>query len=86
MIRETTLPTFIETAQYTGQYIKHNVSPTPRVWFRTFDGGRAEIVFKGAEKPDKLRGPSKAGLWLMKRRSLSRMLSTSALHVVVIAA
>lgn len=63
MIRETTLPTFIETVRFSGQYINHVTSPTPRCWFRTRDKGIAELVFKGAEVPDKLRGPSKAGLW-----------------------
>jgi predicted phage terminase large subunit-like protein len=64
MIRETTLPTFIETVRFSKQYIDHVLSPTPRVWFKTIDGrGKAEVVFKGAEVPDKLRGPSKAGVW-----------------------
>lgn len=69
MIRETTLPTFLETVQYTGQYLDHVVSPTPKVWFRSRNVGNMKskapcsLVFKGAEKPDKLRGPSKAGIW-----------------------
>lgn len=68
MIRETTLPTFIESARFSGQYIDHVVSPTPRLWFWTSPDasgkyGKAEVVFKGAEEPDKLRGPNKAGLW-----------------------
>jgi predicted phage terminase large subunit-like protein len=68
MIRETTLPTFIESAKFSGQYITHVVSPTPRLWFWTRPDakgkfGKAEVVFKGAEEPDKLRGPNKAGLW-----------------------
>ncbi|QDV26343.1 phage terminase large subunit [Aureliella helgolandensis] len=63
MIRETTLPTFLETVRFTGDYIDDRMSPVPRVWFRTRWGGKAEIVFKGAEVPDKLRGPNKAGIW-----------------------
>jgi predicted phage terminase large subunit-like protein len=68
MIRETTLPTFIESAKFSGQYIDHVCSPTPRLWFHTRPDakgkyGKAEVVFKGAEVPDKLRGPNKAGLW-----------------------
>ncbi len=63
MIRETTLPTFLETVRFSGQYLNHVLSPTPRVWFKTRWGGEAELVFKGAEVPDKLRGPNKAGIW-----------------------
>lgn len=64
VIRDTTLPTFLDFSRQTGQLINHVVSPVPRVWFRTRDGGTADILFKSAEVPDKLRGPSKAGLWL----------------------
>lgn len=68
MIRDTTLPTFIESAKFSGQYIDHVVSPTPRLWFWTRPDangkfGKADVIFKGAEEPDKLRGPNKAGLW-----------------------
>lgn len=63
MIRETTLPTFIDVAKFTGRYIRHVLSPTPRVWFRTQWGGSAECVFKGAEVPDKLRGSNRSGIW-----------------------
>lgn len=63
VVRETSLPSFIETVQYSGQYISHVLSPIPRVTFRTIDNGVAFLSFKGAEKPDKLRGPNKAGLW-----------------------
>lgn len=64
MVRETTLPTFIETVEQTGQYVRHVLSPVPRVWFRPLKPGKpAQLVFRGAERPDKLRGPSKAGLW-----------------------
>lgn len=72
MIRETTLPTFLETVNFTRQYISHVVSPTARVKFRTRWGGSAEIVFKGAEVPDKLRGPNKAGLWFDEASIISK--------------
>jgi len=81
VIRETTLPTFTEVAKQTGQYIKHVVSPTPRCWFRTRDGGTAEIVFKGAEEPDKLRGPNKAGLWIDEASIVSEMALDVAIGV-----
>lgn len=64
VVHDTTLPTFIEVAKATGTYIKSLMSPYPRVWWRTRGGGVAQIVFRSGEKPDKLRGPSKAGLWL----------------------
>ena len=63
VIEETTWPTFETVARQLGKWIRGVKSPVPRVWFRTDDGGVANIVFRGAEKPDKLRGPSKAGLW-----------------------
>lgn len=63
MIRETTLPTFIETVRESGAYIDDRISPIPKVWFQTRWGGKSEVVFKGAEVPDKLRGPNKAGIW-----------------------
>ncbi|MCC7334432.1 MAG: hypothetical protein IT422_05030 [Pirellulaceae bacterium] len=72
MIRETTLPTFLETVRFSGQYIDHVLSPTPRVWFRTIWGGQAELVFKGAEVPDKLRGPNKAGIWFDEASIISK--------------
>lgn len=72
MIRETTLPTFLETVRFTGQYLRHVMTPTPRVWFTTRWGGMAELVFKGAEVPDKLRGPSKAGLWFDEASIISK--------------
>lgn len=72
MIRETTLPTFVDTAQYTGQYISHVTTPTPRVHYRSIDGGVASCVFKGAEKPDKLRGASVARLWIDEASIISK--------------
>jgi predicted phage terminase large subunit-like protein len=72
MIRQTTLPTFIASAKRSGQYLEHVTTPTPRVTFRTLDGGIAEIVFKGAEKPDKLRGASVAGIWFDEASIISK--------------
>ncbi|MFO0940092.1 MAG: phage terminase large subunit [Pirellulales bacterium] len=61
---ETAFPVFIEITQKTGQYIRDVRSPFPRVVFRTLDGGRASLVFRSAEKPEKLRGGNYAGAWL----------------------
>lgn len=64
VVHETTLPTFIEVARDTGVYVRDVKSPYPRVWWKTRDKGIASIVFRSAEVPGKLRGPSKAGLWI----------------------
>lgn len=64
VVIETTLPTFLAVAEQTGQYLSHKLSPYPRVEFRTRDGGKAEIVFRSGEKPKKLHGSNKAGLWI----------------------
>jgi hypothetical protein len=54
VIRDTTLPTFIETARATGQYVRDVVSPVPKVWFYCEDGGLADLIFKSAETPSTL--------------------------------
>lgn len=64
VVSETTFPTFVDVAKETGVFIRQVLSPYPRVWWRTHDGGVADIVFRSAEKPEKLRGPSKAGVWI----------------------
>lgn len=61
---ETSFPTFIEFTKKTGQYISDVKSPFPRVIFRTTDGGRASLVFRSGEKPEKLRGGNYARAWL----------------------
>jgi predicted phage terminase large subunit-like protein len=63
VIEDTTWPCFEETAQELGVWKKGVRSPVHRAWIKTFDGGETNILFRGAEKPEKLRGPSKAGLW-----------------------
>ena len=72
MIRSTTLPTFVEVVKRTGQYIRHVTTPTPCVTFRTIDGGTARLYFRGAEKPDKLRGGSFAGVWFDEASIISK--------------
>lgn len=64
VILETTWPTFVEVAKEVGTFIKGVKSPYPKATFHTLDGGVAEAVFRSGENPEKLRGPSKAGLWL----------------------
>jgi predicted phage terminase large subunit-like protein len=64
IIHETTMPTLVEVARELGVFVRAVKSPLPRVTFRTSDGGLANIVFRSGEDPEKLRGPSKAGLWI----------------------
>ena len=61
---DTTFPTFVEAAKSVGKLIRTKTSPYPIAYFRTNDGGRAEIAFRSGEDPDKLRGPSKPMLWI----------------------
>lgn len=72
VVHETTLPTFIEVAKATGCHVRDVKSPYPRVWWRTKDKGIASIVFRSAEVPGKLRGPSKAGLWFDEASVVSK--------------
>lgn len=64
VVSETTWPTFIEVAKQTGQWIRGIKSPYHRATFWSLDGGKAEATFRSGDVPDKLRGPSKAGIWL----------------------
>lgn len=64
VILDTTLPTFVDVARRYKKLINYVKSPYPRVWFRTQDGGTADIIMKSGERPEKLRGPNKAGLWI----------------------
>lgn len=72
MAREVVLPVLEDVLTRTGQYIKHVVSPAPKVFFKTKDGGKAEIIIRGAEKPDKLLGRSVAGLWIEEASTVSQ--------------
>jgi len=72
VVRETTFPTFEEVAKQTDVYIRQILSPYPRIWWRTSDRGVASIVFRSAEVPDKLAGPSKAGVWIDEASLTSR--------------
>ena len=72
VVRETTFPTFEEVARAKGIYVRQILSPYPRIWWRTRDKGIASIVFRSAEVPDKLAGPSKAGVWIDEASLVSR--------------
>lgn len=63
VIEDTTWPCFEETAQELGVWVRGVRHPIHKAWIKTFDGGMTNVVFKGAERPEKLRGSSKAGIW-----------------------
>lgn len=63
VIEETTWPLFESIARKTGQWVRGVRSPYHRAYIKTVDGGEATVVFRGAEKPDKLRGGNYALLW-----------------------
>lgn len=64
VMSESTYPTFLETANEFGKLIRKKESPFPTCWFRTRDNGVANITFRSSDDPQRLRGPSKAGIWL----------------------
>lgn len=72
VVMETTFPTFEEIARDTGRFIRKVLSPYPKIWWRTSDRGMASIIFRSAEKPDKLAGSSRAGLWFDEASLISR--------------
>lgn len=82
VILDTTWPTFESIARETGRWIRGVKTPVPRIWFQTSDAGVAEVVFKSAERPDKLRGSSKAGLWFDEGSVMSHEAFTTALPVL----
>lgn len=63
VLYESAWPTFELLARQLGVWIKGVRSPIPTVHFRTQDGGVAHLTFRTGEKPEALRGASKAWLW-----------------------
>lgn len=63
-LEDSTWPVVESMYKRAGIWISAVKSPIRRVRFRTQDGGESSIVFRTGEKPESLRGPSKAGLWL----------------------
>lgn len=61
---ETTWQVSLEVAEQLSCLVSAVRTPVPKIRFRTQDGGEATLVFRSGEDPDRLRGPSKAGLWL----------------------
>lgn len=64
IMEDTTWPTTCKLAKELRVWVKGKKSPTPRITFRTRDGGAAEISFRSGDNPESLRGPSLAGAWL----------------------
>jgi phage terminase large subunit-like protein len=63
-LEDTVWPTFESLARQLGRWIRGRMTPSPKCWIRTRDGGRAEFVFRSGERPDSLRGPNKSWLWI----------------------
>lgn len=63
VIEDTTWPTFKEICVLARAWRSGVKSPTPVARFYTQDGGTAELVFRSADKPELLRGPSLPGMW-----------------------
>lgn len=72
ILEETTWSAFREAAEALGLWIAGTKSPFPQAKVRTTKGGVARIAFRTAERPDRLRGPNKAGLWLDEASLMSR--------------
>lgn len=69
---ETTLPSFLQMTHELGIFVDKKLTPYPKVWFRTSDGGIASLLFRSAEKPEKLRGGNYAGLWMDEASFIAR--------------
>jgi len=82
VVMDTTYPVFQSLAKERRRWIRGVKSPIPRAFFRTNDGGVANLVFKSGERPDKLRGPSKAGLWIDEASVVSQEAFTTVLPVL----
>ncbi len=55
---DTTLPTFLELAD--GWIARATMKPWPTFWFHN----KAEIRFRTADDPERMRGPNLSGVWL----------------------
>jgi predicted phage terminase large subunit-like protein len=64
MIEDATYAAFEEVAKKLKVWIKGTRGTKPRALFRTQDGGEAQLSFRSADNPERLRGPSLPGLWL----------------------
>lgn len=64
MIEDATYAAFEEVAKKLRVWIKGTRGTKPKVLFRTQDGGQAQLSFRSADNPERLRGPSLPGLWL----------------------
>lgn len=64
VLMETTWVVFCETASKLGVYRDNRKTPVPKVFFRSQDGGKAQMVFRSGEDSESLRGPTKSLLWI----------------------
>jgi hypothetical protein len=64
MVEDATYAAFEKVAKELGVWLKGRRGTRPLALFRTQDGGEAQLAFRSADNPERLRGPSIAGLWL----------------------
>jgi predicted phage terminase large subunit-like protein len=64
MIEDATYAAFEEVAKKLRVWITGTRGTKPKVLFRTQDRGQAQLSFRSADNPERLRGPSLPGLWL----------------------
>jgi phage terminase large subunit-like protein len=81
MMEETTFPVFLRVMREMDCYVRSTRSPF-RIWFRTQDGGTAVCVFRSADNPDSLRGPSKKGLWLDETTYMPATVTETAMAIL----
>jgi len=63
LMGDTTFPTFKALAQDFGVWGSVRLSPYPTATI-LLDGGEAEVRFRTAEDPERMRGPNLSGAWL----------------------
>lgn len=63
LMQDTTYPTFKKLAEELGVWQSVKLTPWPTAVIRT-EKGTAEIRFRTAEDPEKMRGPNLSGAWL----------------------
>lgn len=63
LMQDTTFPTFKELAQDLGIWAGVKLTPYPTATV-LLEGGTAEVRFRTADDPERMRGPNLAGAWL----------------------
>jgi phage terminase large subunit-like protein len=64
LMQDTTFPTTKYIAESLGIWLGVKLTPYPTAQIVTHDRGVAEVRFRTAEDPEKMRGPNLSGVWL----------------------